>query len=230
MRNVILAFCMTVFGMASANASDFFTLKEDVPDIEGTVRFGSEFVYRGVSLGDDVSAGLDLRASNILISGLFVSSKMDTYRLSPLNDSTQVRTDLGVGLGFILGGVLDVEASIHRVHNPNFNAPSYNEPRVKVGYDVFYVEGAYNEANGNYYTALGVDYPLGFVPGLTVGGLVSGIDYGATDTYRFNNAQVYLNYNVWNDLDLIGAYSYGGEDAFGNDRKNEAWVTAQYRF
>lgn len=230
MKNVILSMVVALGFVAGPAMAQFVVLKEDVPDVEGAVRVGSEFVYRGVSLGDEVTGGLDLRVSNIVVPGLFVSTKLDTYRLAPLSESTQVRTDVGVGVGLVLAEVLDVEASVHRVHNPNFNAPSYNEGRLKVGYDVFFVEGAYNEANGNYYTAVGVDYPLGFVKGLTVGGLVSGVDYDVTDSFRFNNAQVYARYNVWNDLDLIGAFSYGGEDAFGNDRKNEAWVTAEYRF
>jgi hypothetical protein len=229
MKNVILSMVLAFVFSAPAMAQ-FVTLKEDVPDLEGSVRVGSEFVYRGVSLGDEVTAGLDLRVSNVVLPGLFVSTKLDTYRLAPLSESTQVRADVGVGVGLVLAEVLDVEASVHRVHNPNFNAASYNEARLRVGYDVLYVEGAYNEANGNYYTAVGVDYPVDFVKGLTVGGLVSGIDYDVTDSYRFNNAQVYARYNLWNDLDVIGAYSYGGEDAFGNDRKNESWVTVEYRF
>ena len=231
MKNVILSMFL-VLGVSGQAMAQFVSLKQDAPATEGEIRVGSEFVYRGVSTSPDQDAtvGLDFRVNNVGLPGLFVTSKFDAYRVQPIEDATQVRSDLGVRVGLVLADVLDVELSVHRVHNPNFRAPSYNEPRVRIGYDIFYAKFEYNEKNGNYYTAVGVDYPVTFVDGLTVGALASGIDFDSTDKFRFNNAEVYARYNVWGDLDLIGAYSYGGKDALGFDRKNEAWVTAAYRF
>ena len=232
MRNIVYGLLVSLALVGSASAQSFFAPIEDLPAYEGNVSLASNFVHKGFNFGgDEASLGLDFQVNNVVLPGLSFKSKFDTYRLQPISDSTQVRTDLGIAYGFTLNEVFEVELAVHRVHNPQFDALSYNEPRVRLGYKGFYTEAHYNEKNGNYYYAGGVDYPLDFwVDGLTVGAVVSAIDYGVNDEFKFNNAQVYARYNVWNNVDLIGAYSYADEDAFGNDRSNEAWVQVELAF
>jgi hypothetical protein len=195
----------------------------------------SKLMYRGATLSDAATVGLDLRFNDLFVDGAFVRAKFDTTSgLAPFNRLGSIRTDLGVGFAgqATLG---KWEVSLNRVLNPVIYSADYTELRGRVSHGALFAEvgqGLTGGVNKDTYLATGIQQKVGPV---LVGGLVSTIRYntpGANlrDGFNFNNAEVFAKYNVWKNVDLNVNYSYGGRDRFGSDIKNQVWggVTARF--
>jgi hypothetical protein len=195
-----------------------------------TTTIQSKLMHEGVVVSEDVSVGLGMRFSDVLLDGVFVRTDFNSVTLSPLSDSLSVRSDLGVGYA---GS--NWEASLNRVMNPVVYAGDYTDARFRATHGGFFTElkqGLTTGVNKDTYLSAGIEQD---VAGITVGGLVSAVRYdtaGVTvrDEVEFNNAEVFARYNVWRDLDVNVNYSYGGRDRAGRDIGNQVWGGLTYRF
>lgn len=200
-----------------------------------TVTAQSKLMYRGATLSDAATVGLDLRFNDLFVDGAFVRAKFDTTSgLAPFNSLGSIRTDLGVGFAgqATLG---KWELSANRVINPIAYSADYTELRGRVSHGAYFAEagqGLSGGVNKDTYMAVGIEQAVGPV---VVGGKVSTIRYNTPgvnlrDEFNFNNAELFAKYNVWKNVDLNVNYSYGGRDRFGSDIKNQVWAGVTARF
>lgn len=225
MKNVLFAF---VLGLASLSVSAVET--------EATVSLTSDFVYRGQLVTEDPSVSVDLTVANIW-EGLFVTGVATTTELTPVSDMVRVRSEAGVGYAFGLGD-LEVTASVNRVFNPVVFAENYNEARFTARYNWLFAEvgqGFTSDVNDDTYLSVGAEFQP--ADKLTVGGLVSAVRYDQDSEHfidssnsRFNHAEVFASYNVWQGLDVFANYTYGLRDELGNDIDNRVFGGVRYNF
>lgn len=225
MKNVFLA---VILGFASLSVSAVET--------EATVSVTSDFVYRGQLVTEDPSVAVDFTVGNIW-EGLFVTGSATTTELTPVSDMVRVRSEAGVGYAFGLGD-LEVTTSVNRVFNPVVFSQNYNEARLTARYNWLFAEvgqGFTSDVNDDTYFAVGADFqPLDRV---TVGGLVSAVRYDqdserfiSRSNSRFNHAEVFASWNVWQNLDLFANYTYGLRDGNGVDIDNRVYGGLRYSF
>lgn len=198
-------------------------------------RAGSDLIYRGQDLtGSQGTVGLGLLFDNVVWDGVFVSSDFDTVEVTPLNDNTQVRSDLQVGYGAVWND-FTYSVSLARVLNPVSYASDYTEVRARGQYSIVYGEvgqGLSNDVNTDIYFAVGVE-GRPFTQELLLGTSASFISYDGDATgvsnVEWNNFQVYASYDLWRELDVNAGFSFGGDTPLvGVD--DHAWVGASYTF
>lgn len=219
--------------------------------VTGTVTAQSEYNDKGKSVSDDASVGIALRASNVLVDGLFITGEANSLTVTPLNDA-RLRTELGLGYARTIGS-FQTEASLNRVFNPVIYGDDYSEVRGRVGYSYFFVEasqGITKGVNRDTYVALGAEaqfnprwtgsakvsaasYKLGGRTRLTNCGSLAGCEWlpwsESQDTH-FNNFEVSTSYNFYGNFDGFLTYSEGGRDYDGSEIKNQFWGGVKYRF
>lgn len=183
-----------------------------------------------------MTVGLDVRFDDILIDGLFVSGDFDSFTtLTPANEGIRFRSDLSAGFAGKLGQKSSWEVSVARTLNPLVTAEDYTEVRGRVKTGLLFAEvtqGLTTDVNKDTYIAVGLEQTIG---DLTAGVLASTVRYnednlGLKDEFEFNNAEVFVKWNAWRNLDAQVNYSYGGRDRFGNDLDNVFWGGVSYRF
>lgn len=207
--------------------------------LTGTTTVQSEYNYRGKSVSDDASVGVALRASNVLVDGLFVTGETNTLNVTPLNDS-RFRSEVGVGYAHTFGKV-ETEASLNRVFNPILYGDDYTEVRARAGYSYFFVEAAQGLTDGvnrDTYVAIGAEAQLN--PRWTGSVKASAVSYNLNDhtsfawpdsqSTHFNNLEVTTTYNVWRNLDGFLTFSEGGRNFDGSEIKNQLFGGLKYRF
>jgi hypothetical protein len=190
----------------------------------------TKLIDHGVEVSNGATVGLDLRFSNVLLDGVFVRTDFDTVSdLSPINNTLSVRSDLGVGFaGTALGN--EWEVSLNRTLNPVIYAGDYTELRGRVKRGLLFAEinqGLTSDVNKDTYLAGGIEQAYG---PFTVGGQISTVRYSETDSFAFNNTEVFGRYNAWRNVDLNVNYSYGGNDVNGVDVGNQLWGGVTVRF
>ena len=210
----------------SANAAD---------NTQATVSLQSKLIDKGTVVSDNVTVGLGLRFTDVLVDGAFVRGNFDSVSgLTPVNDSISFRSNLGVGFaGTARGNAWEV--SLNRVLNPVIYLDDYTEVRGRVKRGLLFAEasqGLTGGVNKDTYLAAGVEQSFG---AWTVGGLASTIRYNTAgvnfrDEFNFNNVEAFARYNVWRNVDLNVNYSHGGRDVTGASIKNQVWggVTARF--
>lgn len=225
------------------------------PTVTGTVTVQSEYNDNGQSVSDDASVGLALRASDVLLEGVFVTAEVNSLNVTPLNDA-RTRSEIGFGYVTRLGSFHNVslEGSVNRVFNPVLYRADYTELRARAGYSYFFVEAAHGLTNGvnrDTYVAIGAEAQ--FNPRWTGSVKVSAMNYDLSDTYiqtscgsiegcgpyiqrghgsdnRYNNFEASTTYNVYGNFDVFATFSEGGRDALGSEISNQFWGGVQYRF
>lgn len=217
MKN-LLAICTLMFS-SMAFASD---------NIDTSAWLSSDYLYRGESLsGGEAAAGLDLRVSNIVFDGVFVSTSAAVW---DLGDSDANRIDAGVGFGSsLLDGRLGYSLSAHRVISSEWD--SYSEFRAGVFTDLSSqlrlfggVEHLFEgrDSKDTFFLA-GVRYTLS--DSLWASVSASALRSDERDDIDFHNASVSLGWQFLPGLSLVGKYSQGGDRL-----DNEHSVTVRYSF
>ena len=209
------------------------------PVISGNVSLDSRYDYRGVKYSDDASLGLNLKADNLLIDGLYVSGTFNKVGdTAPFNAQSQIRSDLSVGYGFDITDKSSIDVSVAHVYNaPEFTHlhgndvrnNGYSEFRVKGTYDVLFAE--VGQAFGPWrstYAKVGVSVPV--TNSFNVGGAVSGVYYKGDHSSHYNNTEVFAKYNVTKSFDVYGKYSFGGKDMWNHSIGNYGTVGVSYNF
>lgn len=204
-------------------------------DNTANVSAQSKLMDHGQVVSDDVTFGLGLRFTDILVDGTFVRANFDSISdVTPVNDSVTFRSDLGVGFTGTLAGNT-WELSANRVSNPVIYSGSYTEARARLSRGPLFAEvnqGLTDGVNKDTYLSAGIQQSFG---DLTVGGLVSTVRYNTAgvatrDEFNFNNAEVFARYNVWKNVDLNVNYSHGGRDIHGESIKDQVWGGVNVRF
>lgn len=218
-------------------------------DLSGDVSVGSRYLYRGLQLNPDATVGVEGKADNLFVNGLYASGQINTLSTSPVNQTT-TRSDVGVGYhnSFGIDG-FDADVSFHRVWNPSQYASSayvnpylnvfqnnYNEVRGTVSYNLgpakIYGQVGQIVSTGfsrDTYVAAGVETDA-LLQNLTVGALVSGEHYRNAGVTRYNNTELYASYKVWKGLSAEARYSFGGRFVDDSRIDNRGYVGVRYSF
>lgn len=211
MKKILLAACLA-FSVTAASAADF----------DATVGASSDYLYRGVSLTDGKPTVFgEVKADNVLVDGLTLSTNGVLIDASPINRDNTVRTEAGVSYTFGEQYKLPVAVSVgaFRVFNPVEYASDYNELRVDANWQVtdkFSVVGRAAQITTDAvpedtYFAAGVKYNDFLTEGLAVSVLAATVKEDVTGDYVFSNTELGLDYNLGNGVSLFGTYSIAGD-------------------
>lgn len=190
----------------------------------------SDYLYRGVSLsGDELAAGLEIKASDFVLPGFFLSTDVAAWDLD--GDNTDSRIDAGFGFGgSLFDSKLGYSLSVHRVLLSTDVDP-YSEVRAGLFSDVSDRVRLFGELSQLVSGSESKDTYL------EVGGRVlladrlwasvSGAflrDDGLSKT-DFNHAEATVGFDVFRGLTATGTYSYGGDRL-----ENHHSIGLRYRF
>lgn len=200
-----------------------------------TVSADSKLMDEGILVSDETTVGLDLRFNDVFVPGTFVRADFDSIALTPVNNSVEFRTDLSAGFTGTLGTATVWELAAARTLNPVTYVDDYTEVRARLTRGPLFLDvqqGLTTGVNKDTYVAAGVQQKVGPV---TVGALASTVRYNSDalklrEEFEFNNAEVFVKYNIWRDLDVNLNYSYGGTLADGREIDNQFWGGVSYRF
>lgn len=217
MKNLLVICTLMFSGLAFAS-----------DNIDASTWLSSDYLYRGESLsGGEAAAGLDLRVSNIVFDGVFVSAETAVWDLGGTDAN---RIDAGVGYGSSLfDGRLGYSLSAHRVIGSELE--SYSELRVGVFTDL---NSQFRLFGGIEHLVDGRDSKDTFIEAglrLTITDFLwssvsaSAVHNDERDNTDFHNASVSVGWQLLPGLSLVGKYSHGGDRL-----DNEHSVSVRYSF
>ena len=182
-------------------------------DASGDLSLQSKFLDRGLVVSDDASAVLNLRVTDVVFDGVFLSTQLATTDV--FSGDLQLRTDLGVGYTYDFG-VVDLTGSLNHLDNTALYADSFNEVRGEVGVQVATPVRVYGRvarvlsgAEDDTYFGVGVDAQI--TDKLGVSALATGYAYDLGGT-KFNNAELTARYALYREFYGFGTYSTGGRN------------------
>lgn len=204
---------MSLLGAASVMAQ---------PVVSGTVGVVSRDIYRGVQTNDQGSVYANARVSNLFdaggfVDGLFVQGGYNTL------DYAKGRGNVGVGYANTQG-LWTWEVSANRMYWQENFLVDYTEYTGKVSYAVFdnaelfgevsYAPNFVGNVDSTYAVAgMNVDLTEKFTAGVAVSGYHYSNFFGNSDT-TYHNTALTASYKVWNNVDVFGQYSFGGDLPF----------------
>ena len=190
----------------------------------------SDYLYRGASLsGDELAAGLEIKAADFVLPGLFLSTDVAAWDLD--GDNTDTRIDAGFGFGGdLFDGNLGYSLSVHRVLLSTDVDP-YSEVRAGLFSDLsdrFTVFGEISQVvsdseSKDTYLEVGGRADLADRLWVSVSGAFLRDD--RLDETDFNHAEATVGFDIFRGLTLAGTYSHGGDRL-----ENHHSIGLRYRF
>jgi hypothetical protein len=246
--------CLIVGFLAIGSVSAY----ADNLTLSGDIGVETNDVYRGELLSNNGSAFGDVKLDNIFLDGLYARVSGNTTNLAPINGASTLPLDYGVGYAREVGN-FGYDVSVNHTYNTVFYPLDYTEVRGEVSYKIFDNVKLYTQVGQlvtsalpkDTYGAVGAEYTDKTFTNLTVGVLTSAYRYGGAGTVgnftssgdfttqyvdnhqtKYNNTQLYASYPVsfLPGVSLLGGYSFGGTDRFGDNIGNQGWLGAKYSF
>lgn len=200
------------------------------PSVSGDVGVVTRDVYRGIETGNDISVFGNIKVSDLFLDGLFVTGSANS-----INDSDG-RSHVGLGYEFDVND-FNFQFSVNRYFWSDRYIPNdYTEYSGRVNYLLTEKVSLYGEVSyapdfvGSSLTYSELGLNANVTESLLFGVYGSAIRYNDIDDTKYHNAGIRVSYTLFDNFDLIGQYSFGGDLPFGATLKDTSSVGFRYRF
>lgn len=200
------------------------------PTVSGDIGVMNRDVYRGIETSNDVSVFGNIRINDLFIDGLFVTGSANS-----INDNYG-RSQVGVGYEFDIAD-FNFQFSVNRYFWSDRYIPNdYTEYTGKLNYSLNEMVNLYGEVShtpdfsGMSLTYSELGFNLNVTEKLLVSAYGSAIRYNDIDDTKYHNSGLRFSYTLFENFDLIGQYSFGGDLPYDINLKDTNSIGFRYRF